>query len=285
MEEFFLLISQIVRIILKKSIQCNRWIFRSRFAQTIPNSPWSILWFWSRVHTRVKDPLGSTVWYRSVTRPHPSQEHVYHQKSTVPTIATERTHDFHWSPHCFLDTKPSSQDFIFFPFFSKILEWFNSKLPLVVFNLCLESGVKFHSWGLLVSIPSLGSPTGLGQSQILFASGSNITDSGLNASRSVMILRGAQFARDGEGKWFKTDWIAGSRSGHWEDSICHSEERDLRSFWMSLLTFSSVPLAQGEHGVVTWWLISRTRLNSLMTLSLKWDLCSLTCIEGMPNLE
>jgi len=36
-------------------------------------------------------------------------------------------------------SKPLSQDLVFFPFFSKIIEGFNSKLPLVVLNLFLKS--------------------------------------------------------------------------------------------------------------------------------------------------
>ena len=48
-------------------------------------------------------------------------------------------HGIHWFPHCFVDAKQLSQNLVFFPFFSKILEEFNIKLPLVVFNLFLES--------------------------------------------------------------------------------------------------------------------------------------------------
>jgi len=47
-------------------------------------------------------------------------------------------HDVHRFPHWFIDTKPLSQDLVFFPFFSKIFEGINTKLPLVVFNLFLE---------------------------------------------------------------------------------------------------------------------------------------------------
>jgi len=123
------------------------------------------------------------------------------------------------------------------------------------------------------------------QSQVMFASGSNTTDRGLNASRPVIILRGTRFARDREGKWFRTDWITGSRRGNWEDSICHSDKKDLRSLWMSLLTFPTVPSAQGEHAVVICCFICRIWLNSFITVSLRCHSWSPICIEGMRNLE
>ena len=130
------------------------------------------------------------------------------------------------------------------------------------------SFVKFDSWALLVTIPSLVArelftevstfswissrdllkslmysfnfSSYIGQSHILFALQSNTTERGLNASRPLMILRGAWFVRDGESTWFKTHWITGSRSIHWQNSICHSNKRDLRSLCMSLVSFGHV---------------------------------------------
>jgi len=139
-------------------------------------------------------------------------------------------------------------------------------------NEDVMSFVKFDSSALLVDIFSLGSPRAIhrsanflvnfvqrfpqvshvffqfsseiGQSMISIASRSNTTDMGMNDPGLPW------FARDGEGKWFKTDRIIGSRSGHWEDSICHSDKTNLRSLWMSLLAFSSVPLTQSEQAVL-----------------------------------
>ena len=139
-------------------------------------------------------------------------------------------HDIHWFPQWFVDTKPLSQDLVFFPFVSKVLKGFNSKLPLVGLIVFLESdgyvavfvraklkARNMHCF-LLVALElvppvsplqwispreslklfmySFNFSSDIGKFQILFPSGSSYLDTAVNV-HVCHVLRGAQFARYG----------------------------------------------------------------------------------------